>query len=253
MPSNDFTAILLSERKKLLETLRQTEFTRLDPALTHRQVIPLASYSPWYDDADFMNIYEEIKSNTLVDIYRCYELWKSVKSVEGLDGDVVEVGVWRGGTGALICKACETEENTKVYLADTFEGVVKAGAHDTIYKGGEHADTTEEEVLGLLSRLSIKNFQVIKGIFPDALPANIQLNDIKLCHIDVDTFESAKDIFEYAWPRLVVGGIIIFDDYGFWGCEGVTHYVNSLKLPHSHIVHNLNGHALIIKTGSATK
>jgi len=238
--------VLLAERKKLLETLRQTEFTRLDPAFTHRQVIPLASYSPWYDDKDFLQLYEQIKNNTLVDIYRCYELWKAVKNMQAIDGNIVEVGVWRGGTGALLSKACENEKTT-VFLADTFEGVVKAGPQDTNYKGGEHADTTEKEVLKLLENISANNFKLIKGIFPDDLPADIELGKIKLCHIDVDTYQSAKDIFEYCWPKIVTGGIVVFDDYGFWGCEGVTHYVNTLKPADGHIIHNLNGHAIVVK------
>jgi O-methyltransferase len=67
----------------------------------------------------------------------------------------------------------------------------------------------------------------------------------------VDTYLSAKEIFEYVWPRLVIGGIIIFDDYGFWTCEGVTKYFNALSPENGRKVHNLNGHGIIIKVAGS--
>jgi len=69
-----------------------------------------------------------------------------------------------------------------------------------------------------------------------------------LCHIDVDTYDSAKDIVEWVWPRLSVGGAVVFDDYGFVRCEGVTKLVNELSSDNDKLfIHNLNGHGLIFK------
>ena len=133
-----------------------------------------------------------------------------------------------------------------MYFADTFKGVVKAGKADTLYKGGEHANTSQEIVTELLKRLDIKDYQLLVGIFPDDFK-NFSSGAIKICHIDVDTYLSAKEIVNFIWPRVIKGGVIIFDDYGFFGCEGVTKYVNELKLPDARFVHNLNGHALLIK------
>jgi|TARA_B110000305_G_scaffold223264_1_gene267646 O-methyltransferase len=50
-------------------------------------------------------------------------------------------------------------------------------------------------------------------------------NKIKLCHIDVNVYESTKEIFEYVDKKLVKGGIIIFDDFGIWGVDGVKKYI----------------------------
>ena len=63
----------------------------------------------------------------------------------------------------------------------------------------------------------------------------------------MDTYQSAKDIFDYAWPKMQVGGVVVFDDYGFWTCEGVTKYFNALELADGRKIHNLNGHGIIIK------
>jgi O-methyltransferase len=45
-------------------------------------------------------VYGSIKNNTLVDIFRCYELWELTEKIHNLDKSVnfIEVGVWRGGT-----------------------------------------------------------------------------------------------------------------------------------------------------------
>ena len=52
------------------------------------------------------------------------------------------MGTWRGGTGALLAKsAMLSGMDEKVYLCDTFKGVVKASEDDSVYVGGEHDDT----------------------------------------------------------------------------------------------------------------
>ncbi len=244
--SKKFDKSLVNERNQLLEILRQTTFDQFDPIIFHKQIIPYASYAPWEGDQEFKKLYDQIKDNTLVDIYRCYELWRLVQDLNSIEGDILEVGVWRGGTGAILSKASEKEKRTKVYLADTFTGVVKATEEDAVYRGGEHSDTSEKIVNDLLKKVTATNFQILKGIFPDDFP-NIDIQKLKLCHIDVDTYLSAKEIFDYAWPKLQVGGVIIFDDYGFWTCEGVTKYFNALELENGRKIHNLNGHGIIIK------
>ena len=71
-----------------------------------------------------MELYQNLKENTLVDIYRCYELWSLAKQVANFEGSIVEIGSWRGGTAAILCLA--SDSSTRVYICDTFEGVVKA-------------------------------------------------------------------------------------------------------------------------------
>lgn len=244
----DFAIELFSNFKKQIEILRNINFSKNLDKITHKQVIPYASYSPWVDDNEFIKTYDIISSNTLVDIYRCFELWQLIKNLKDKKGVVLEVGVWKGGTGSLIAAANPSDI---VYLADTFEGVVKASCKDTIYKGGEHSDTNETIVKNLLKKLNITNFEILKGIFPDTVNFGEDVPNIKLCHIDVDTYDSAYDVFNYIWPNIVKGGIVVFDDYGFWGCEGITLLCNNLKneLKDATFIHNLNGHGIFIKNG----
>jgi O-methyltransferase len=221
------------------------------PTIWHSQVWPFATYSPWLTDTAFKRVYDEIKHHTLVDHYLCYDLWQLVAEVAKLDrGDLIEVGSWRGGTGCVIARrALFCSLLSTVFLCDTFRGVVKAGALDTFYTGGEHADTSPEIVNDLVRRLRLRNVQVLIGVFPEETGHLIADREFRLCHIDVDVYQSAADIVEWIWPRLVPGGMIVYDDYGFRGCEGVTQFVNEQRLKRDRIIlHNLNGHAVEIKT-----
>jgi len=208
-------------------------------------VTPAATYSPWLTDKEFLAAYERIRNNTLVDLYRCYELWNFARDSNRIEGAILEVGVWRGGTGCLMAQA---SPNKIVYLADTFEGVVNAGEHDTRYVGGEHADTSAELVTKLLAGAGVSNTRLLLGMFP-AQTAHTVKEPIALLHVDVDVYQSAKDTVEWALPRMPLGARIVFDDYGFFGCEGVTRLVDRLRadLEEFAFVHNLNGHAILVR------
>jgi O-methyltransferase len=214
-------------------------------------VTPQAEYSPWNIDASFVDIYHKIKPFTMVDQYRCFELWQLVEqSAKWQCGSILEIGVWRGGTGALLAKrAKECGIGERVYLCDTFKGVVKAGQEDSRYKGGEHSDTSRQRVEDLVfKRLNLDNVTILEGVFPDETSNAIQDLKFRLCHIDVDVYQSAKDSVDWIWQRLVSGGIIVYDDYGFRNCDGITKYVESQMHCKDRLVfHNLNGHAIVIK------
>ncbi len=215
---------------------------------SHFYNLPKATYSPWLEDEDFKEIYQVASENTLVDVYRCYELWHLAKQTNKLKGDVLEVGVWKGGTGSLLAAA--VTKNATVYLCDTFKGVVKAGEKDNQYVGGEHSDTSVDIVKQLFERLNLSNYEILRGIFPEHSSSAIEDKIFSLCHIDVDVYQSAKEIFLWVWQRMALGGIVVFDDYGFAACEGITELVNNELANRNDLImlHNLNGHAILIKT-----
>jgi O-methyltransferase len=223
---------------------------RLFDGSAYQPVRPLASYSPWNTDAAFRSAYASVGAFTLVDAYRCFELWKLVEQAAKLErGSFIEIGVWRGGTGALIAtqaKRCGNRD--KVFLCDTFTGVVKAGAKDSQYRGGEHADTDRQTVERLIAEMGLDNVEILQGVFPEDTGPRVQDVQFRFCHIDVDVYQSAKDIVDWIWHKLVPGGIVVYDDYGFPGCVGITRYVEEQTLCGDRIlIHNLNGHAVVIK------
>ncbi len=220
-------------------------------SIEYEQVFPAATYSPWNTDNLFQSVLASIDGSSLVDKYRCFELWKLVEQSAKLEkGSIIEIGVWRGGTGALIArqaKNCGIED--RVFLCDTFKGVVKTGVNDSSYNGGEHSDTSRQIVEELVfSLMNLGNIDILEGIFPDQTGHLIENLQFRFCHIDVDVYQSAKDIVDWIWDKMVYGGIIVYDDYGFNTCNGITKYVEEqIYCRDRLVIHNLNGHAIIVK------
>ena len=220
-------------------------------AQEYEQVRPGATYSPWNKDKLFRDVFASIQEFSLVDKYRCFELWKLIEQSAKLKtGSIIEIGVWRGGTGALIAKqARNCGIGDRIFLCDTFAGVVKAGVRDSTYKGGEHADTSRQTVEELIfTRMNLDNVEILEGTFPDQTGHRVDGLQFRFCHIDVDVYQSAKDIVDWIWDKMVHGGIIVYDDYGFYGCDGITKYVEEqMNCRDRLLIHNLNGHAIILK------
>ena len=104
-----------------------------------------------------------------MDLYRCYDLWQLVREAGKLPlGDILEVGVWRGGTGCLMGPRAKLSGiPATLWLCDTFQGVVKAGASDRQYSGGEHADTSQDLVVSLAKQLELTNIKILHDTFPE--------------------------------------------------------------------------------------
>ncbi len=215
----------------------------------HAMAYPISTYAPWQSDVAFQAAYGQVKANTLVDVWRCYELWSLLGELSEIPGGVLEVGVWRGGSGALMAaRMASLGFDDPVYLCDTWEGVVKTGPDDIYYRDGKHDDTSKAIVEALVARMALRNVELCQGIFPDDTSAQVTAAAFRLVHVDVDVYQSAKDVFDWAWPRLSPGGVAVFDDYGFPACPGVTRFVDEQRqLPDRLVLHNLNGHGIVVK------
>lgn len=252
---------LLRPIKRVVEKSLGLEITRVvsERKLTkaqdvpHSRVLPIATYSPWKNDTKFRNVYEIAKDYTLVDEYRMFELYQLASQAAKSEGDFLEVGVWRGGSSAIVQTALSNcQSDSKFYIADTFQGVVKAGSkEDTVYQGGEHSDADISDVKELFKKIDKNEPEILVGIFPDD-HKELNIESLAFVHSDVDAYESTKGVIEWCLPKMAKGGIIVFDDYGFGGCEGVTRYVNQIAFDSEisqnfRFIHNLNGHAILIK------
>lgn len=221
----------------------------LTGAYAHSQVIPQATLSPWLIDSEFLKVYENVKSRSLKDIYRLFELWSLMVQVRDLAGEICEVGVWRGGSGALIAaRERQLGSVATVHLFDTFEGVVKTSNRDSMYVDGEHGDASRLDTEQFLQSLNLGGVEIHAGIFPEETGHVLKDRKVKFVHIDVDVYVSAKSAMNFLFDQLEVGGVVVFDDYGFRGCDGVTSYVDEIKMDSRLMfIHNLNGHAILTK------
>ena len=55
------------------------------------------------------------------------------------------------------------------------------------------------------------------------------IKKIKLCHIDVNTYEDTKNVFNFIRNKMISGGIIIFDDFGIWGVDGIKNFIYKIE------------------------
>lgn len=188
--------------------------------------------APWSEDDQFLYWQTKVRAYTLVDKIRLFNLWHMVKETAKLGaGDVIEVGAWRGGSGCLMAKSAALYGTSKdrVYLCDTFSGVVKAGKNDDYYVGGEHADTSQDIVVSLAKEMDLDNISILKGIFPEDTGRYVKEKRFRLAHVDVDVYKSAKDIVDFLWEQMLPMSIIVFDDYGFESCGGIRKYLDEVK------------------------
>jgi len=217
-------------------------------------IVPSATYAPWRSDSEFLNVYDLVANHTLVDLYRCWNLWHLVGQVAkcaARPGHFTEIGVWRGGTGILIARAMATHGlGQPIYLCDTFQGVVKTGPNDPDYHGGEHSDTSVEVVTALAASAGLRSgsCEIVAGVFPEAMPGELRTGNFAFAHIDVDAYQSAKECFAAVWPRMSPGGVVVFDDYGFVSTSGVAKLVDeAMRVPDGVCMYNLTGQAVFVK------
>ncbi len=208
-------------------------------------------YRPWEEDEFFHSIYSGIMTtHTLIEIERCWELWDLVNQVGHIEGIVLEVGCWKGGSGLILAQAASmVDSSIFIYLCDTFTGTVKGTEIDGQYwDDGQFKQATFEGVHSLVTKYNLQNCRILKGVFPDETAQYIESEKIRLCHIDVDTYQSVKDIYEWVWPRLSVGGILVYDDYGNLPTPGIRKHVNEIRYGTDRVfIYNVNEHAILIK------
>src|SRR5579859_7993859 len=108
---------------RMLDPLRNERFDKGTPDVLPQSVlIPFATYSPWLTDAAFIEDDDKVKGQSLVDIYRRYALAQLVRQTAKVPGDILEVGVFQGGTGCLMAMtARRIGSNAQVFLCDTYE------------------------------------------------------------------------------------------------------------------------------------
>lgn len=148
---------------------------------------------------------------------------------EHVPGDLIETGVWRGGSVIFMAALLRDKQvsDRNVWVADSFEGLPKpntvkyaADKNDIHYMHPELAITMETvkdnfrkyDLLG-------DNIKFLKGWFKDTLPY-APIEKLAVLRLDGDMYESTMDGLVNLYPKLSKGGYIIIDDWGVVpGCK----------------------------------
>ena len=206
-------------------------------------IISSAFFAPWKNDKKFKDFYSKIFDTTILDTKRLYTLWFFSNNLKKVNADILDIGCLKGGAGFVMSKA---NKNGKVYLIDTFAGLIEDD-HNHSKKHFIFRDINF--VNQKIKKLGLKKTSVHKLNFPSSANKIIKSSKIKLCHLDVNTFNSTKRSFNFVKKKLIKNGIIIFDDYGIHNAFSIKKFVDRLIKKDNDFtyVNNYMGQCILIK------
>jgi O-methyltransferase len=167
-----------------------------------------------------------IRRNTLVGPARIQNLTRLAQRLEDerIPGDVVECGVFRGGTAAILARsATHSPLPRTVWLFDIFQGMPPAtpvdGPEADSWVGNLVSSPARVEKLLRRTGADLSRVRIVPGLFQDTLPS-VRIPQIALLNIDADWYESVKLCFDTFYDAVAPRGFISIDDYGAWpGCR----------------------------------
>ena len=151
-----------------------------------------------------------------------------------IPGDIVECGVWRGGSmqaaARTLLEAGDTSRD--LYLFDTYEGMTAPTEKDrrghdgapaaqlletSSKESGVWAVATLEDVQDGMSAIGYpaERIHYVQGMVEQTIPGQGP-EQISILRLDTDWYESTKHELDHLYPRLSSGGVLLLDDYGWW-------------------------------------
>lgn len=177
-------------------------------------------------------IIRKVQAYTLTPPVRIMALCEAVRYLEraGIEGDVVECGVWRGGSmmaaALALLELCRTER--RIHLFDTFDEMPPPGELDAHASGLDlhrlHAEGRPDPVYKIHPVKRVREvvegtgyprerLHFVAGMVEEKIPEHAP-ETIALCRLDTDWYESTAHEMKHLLPRIPPGGVLILDDYG---------------------------------------
>lgn len=166
---------------------------------------------------------------------------------ESIPGDLVECGVWMGGSSFLMADLLRRKgvKDRRVWMFDSFEGLPPPGELDGT-EAEEYAAKTDspiywnnceaplDEVIASAQRLGLSSYiEPVKGWFDVTLPEyKEKIGPIAVLRLDGDWYDSIKTSLDNLYDQVSPGGFIFLDDYYRWeGCAKAVHdFLSERKL-----------------------
>jgi len=176
-----------------------------------------------------------VQAHTLVGFERLDNIQYCVETIvsEDIPGDLVETGVWRGGSCIFMRGLLRAlgDEGRTVWVADSFAGLPEPDAEK--YPDDKENRLHEMEVMAvpvesvkdIFERYGLLDDRVrfLKGWFRDTLP-NAPIDKLAVLRLDGDMYESTMDVLSNLYDKVSPGGFIIVDDYGAYAaCRKAVH------------------------------
>lgn len=173
------------------------------------------------------------EAETMVGLRRLDNLEHCIDEVirNGVPGDLIETGVWRGGAAIFMRAVLKASDETGrvVWAADSFEGLPKPNAGDFPHDEGDAhwrrpaLGVTLAEVKDNFARHGLLDEQVrfLPGWFSETLP-RARIRQLAVLRLDGDMYESTIVALRSLYPRLSIGGYVIVDDYALPNCKAAV-------------------------------
>jgi O-methyltransferase len=186
-------------------------------------------------DEEAKAVIASVRPYTMTSPDKLFALILAVRHIagSGVEGALVECGVWRGGSMHAVARTLLSSGVTdrELYLFDTFAGMTEPTDKD-LSAGGTPAATllanaeksayvwaiaSLEDVRQGLATLDYpqERFHLVEGPVEKTIPSEAP-EQIALLRLDTDWYESTRHELEHLYDRLVPGGVLIIDDYGSW-------------------------------------
>ncbi len=195
-------------------------------------------------DSAAIGIIRRVQPYTMTSPERLFALIQAVRYVSkaGVPGDIVECGVWKGGSmmaAALTLLECH-DRSRNLYLFDTFDGMTSPTDRDASIDGiaaqallqsSSKSDPASvwccaalEDVTSAMrgTGYDMERLHFVKGPVEETVPDHSPAH-IAILRLDTDWYESTMHELKHLFPRLSQGGVLLIDDYGHWqGCRAAV-------------------------------
>lgn len=205
-------------------------------------------YKLWREDKQFLDDFNRLSPGNPYSQDRKWTLREYVKLSNGLPGELAECGCYVGTSAFFIAQA---STHGKLYLFDSFQGLSdpdaadKSIAADVMPWSVGDLSTSEATLRHNLARYG--SIEVLPGWIPERFN-EVADRQFRLVHIDVDLYQPTRDSLNFFYPRLVRGGVIVMDDYGFQTCPGAMRAAQELAASNGvGILHLATGQGVITK------
>jgi len=175
-----------------------------------------------------------LRAHSMIGLERMDNIRTCVETVlaEGVPGDLMETGVWRGGATIFMRALLEAygDRSRKVWVADSFRGLPPPDPEQFPVDAGDAHHERDELAISLATvrenfrRYGLLDDRVVfvEGWFRDTLPA-CGVERLAVLRLDGDLYESTYVALESLYPKLSIGGFAIVDDYALPACRQAIH------------------------------
>lgn len=215
-------------------------------------------FAPFLEDRSFAEAYRVAIAPLTLDTadvrYRAYVIQWAVSQARNVEGDFVECGTYDAKAATFILHLEDLRaRGRKFLLFDTFEGIPAEYLTENELRNGfagMYADVSIDAVRHKLrDYLDIVEFHI--GAVPETLKG-LSCGPVAFLHLDMNAAKPTRAALEYFYPLLQLGGVIVFDDYGWKGYEDQRQEVDDFFRGRSEKIFALpTGQGLVVKKCAA--